>query len=73
VDLQVSKDVNFGESASVYLRFDVLNAFNYANYSDYILNWGGNGVANRDPVTYNTIGNITGVPRTFKATMGVRF
>jgi outer membrane receptor protein involved in Fe transport len=73
LDLQVSKDVNFGESTSLYVRFDVLNVFNYANYSDYTLSFGQNGVPNADPVSYNRIGNITGVPRTFKATMGVRF
>jgi hypothetical protein len=37
------------------------------------VNWGQNGVASGDPVRYNPIGNISGVPRTFKATMGLRF
>jgi hypothetical protein len=73
VDVQMTKNFNFGESGSAYVRLDVLNVFNYANYTDYRLNWGQNGVANREPVSYNTIGNITGVPRTFKATLGVRF
>jgi hypothetical protein len=50
----------------------VLNAFNYKNYVDTLQFWGANGVY--DPVvTYNTTGNITGVPRTFKFTMGVRW
>ena len=73
LDLQVSKDINFGETSAVYVRFDVLNVFNSANYSDYLFDWGQNGVPNREPVTYNKIGNITGVPRTFKATLGMRF
>ena len=59
--------------ATLYVRFDVLNVFDYYNYSDYIVNWGGNGVYNSNPVTYNPTGNITGVPRTFKMTMGVKF
>jgi hypothetical protein len=47
--------------------------FNYKNYSDYITNYGSNGVLNKFPVSYNSIGNITGVPRTFKISMGFRF
>jgi hypothetical protein len=44
-----------------------------ANYFDYIVDWGQNGVPNPDPVRFNTTGNITGVPRTLKATMGFKF
>ena len=67
----VSRALN-GHS-SMYVRFDALNIFNYHNYSDYITNWGANGVLNQYPVSYNSIGNITGVPRTFKLTAGFRF
>jgi hypothetical protein len=55
------------------VRLDALNVFNSSNYTDYLLSWGQNGVPNSDPVSYNPIGNITGVPRTFKATLGMRF
>jgi hypothetical protein len=51
----------------------VLNVFNSDNFNDYIVNWGQNGVSNRDPVRYNPIGNITGVPRTFKMSLGMKF
>jgi hypothetical protein len=54
------------------VRFDLLNAFNYKNYSDYTANWGSNGVFNPF-VIYNTTGNITGVPRTFKLSAGFRW
>jgi hypothetical protein len=73
IDLQATKDIELPHGTSLYLRFDLLNVFNYKNYSDYITNWTSNGVANSDPVAYNRIGNITGVPRTFKFSMGFRF
>jgi len=73
VDLQVSKSFQFGGATSMYVRFDALNVFNWKNYNDYLLNWGQNGIPNPDPVRFNPIGNIVGVPRTFKATMGVKF
>jgi hypothetical protein len=57
----------------MYARLDLLNAFNTANYTDYVVNWGQNGVPSREPVTYNSIGNITGVPRTLKASLGMKF
>ena len=52
---------------------DVLNVFDYYNYADYLVNWGGNSAFNSNPVSYNPTGNISGVPRTFKMTMGVKF
>jgi outer membrane receptor protein involved in Fe transport len=73
VDLQLTKNFAFGGNTSMYVRFDALNLFNWNNYFDYLFDWGQNGSANPDPVRYNRIGNITGVPRTFKATMGVKF
>jgi outer membrane receptor protein involved in Fe transport len=72
VDFAVIKDWLIAGTTHVYGRVDVLNAFNYKNYVDTVQNWGSNGVF--DPnVYYNTTGNITGVPRTFRFTMGVRW
>ena len=73
VDVQVSKSFAFGGNTSMYARLDLLNAFNTANYTDYVVNWGQNGVPNPEPVKYNTVGNITGVPRTLKASIGMKF
>jgi outer membrane receptor protein involved in Fe transport len=73
LDLQVTKNLELAGMTSMYVRLDVLNAFNYRNYADYIANWGQNGVANRDPVKYDTVGNITGVPRTLKMSLGMKF
>jgi outer membrane receptor protein involved in Fe transport len=72
VDFAVIKDWLIAGTTHVYGRVDVLNAFNYKNYVDTFQSWGSNGVF--DPnVYYNTHGNITGVPRTFKFTLGVRW
>jgi hypothetical protein len=73
LDLQATKSFDIAGASSLYVRVDVLNVFNYANYADYLVNWGTNGIRNPDPVRYNPTGNLTGVPRTFKASMGWRF
>lgn len=65
VDLQATKNFDFSKG-SLYVRADVLNVFNYDNYSDYIQNY-------PKPVAYNYTGNINGVPRTIKVTMGYKF
>jgi hypothetical protein len=73
LDLQVTKNFDIAHFASAYVRLDGLNVINFHNYADTILNFGTNGVANPNPVTYNTTGNIFGVPRTLKLTVGARF
>jgi len=73
LDLQVTKNFEIANFASVYLRLDGLNVFNFYNYSDTINNWGANGVRNPNPVTYNYAGNINGVPRTLKLSVGAKF
>ena len=73
VDLQVTKNFDIANYASVYVRFDGLNVFNFHNYADTLLNFGTNGVANPNPVVYNYTGNINGVPRTLKLTVGAKF
>jgi outer membrane receptor protein involved in Fe transport len=67
VDLQTTKDFDLARG-SVYVRLDILNAFNYKNYSSYNTNYGFS-----NPVVYNTIGDITGVPRTLKVSAGCRW
>ncbi|MHB1283366.1 MAG: TonB-dependent receptor domain-containing protein [Metallibacterium scheffleri] len=56
-----------------YARADIINVFNWHNYSDYIYNYGSNGVLNKYPITYNPTGNISGYPRYLKLTVGVNF
>jgi outer membrane receptor protein involved in Fe transport len=73
LDLQVTKNFQIGSFGSVYVRLDGLNIFNWSNYSDTTNNWGTNGVANPNPVTFNYNGNIYGVPRTLKLMAGAKF
>jgi outer membrane receptor protein involved in Fe transport len=73
LDLQVTKNFEIGGFGSVYVRLDGLNIFNWYNYSDTTNNWGANGVANPNPVTFNYNGNIYGVPRTLKLMVGAKF
>ncbi|GLQ43313.1 membrane protein [Dyella nitratireducens] len=73
IDFQVTKNFKIYDSLSAYVRFDLLNAFNWNNYSDYIYNYGSNGVLNKIPVTYDPTGNIYGTPREVKLTLGIKF
>jgi hypothetical protein len=68
VDFAVIKDWLIAGDTHIYGRLDVLNAFNYKNYVDVLTTW-----PTYFPIEYNTTGNITGVPRTFKFSMGVRW
>jgi outer membrane receptor protein involved in Fe transport len=71
IDFQTTKDFDLTRGMTLYLRFDLLNVFNYKNYVDYTTS--SNGVFNNYYAAYNTTGNIYGVPRTFKLTMGFRW
>ena len=73
LDLQLTKNFKVYDQLSAYVRFDLLNAFNWNNYSDYTTNYGANGVLNSRPVIYNPTGNILGTPREVKLTLGVKF
>jgi hypothetical protein len=73
LDLQVTKNFDIAGYATVYVRLDGLNVFDFHNYADTIINWGSNGIANANPITYNYNGNIDGVPRTLKLTVGAKF
>jgi len=73
LDLQLTKNIELPGSVSMYLRLDVLNVFDWYNFADYTGHYGSSGALPSNAVTYNTTGNISGVPRTFKAQLGVRF
>jgi len=71
IDFQATKNFDLTHGMSVYVRFDLLNAFNYKNYSDVIFS---NGVTFTNVAAdANPNGNITGVPRTFKLSAGFRW
>jgi outer membrane receptor protein involved in Fe transport len=71
LDLQVTKNFEWQDFSAFYLRFDVLNVLNHENFVDYIDQTGPNGliVGGR----FNPVGNITGVPRTLRASFGIKF
>jgi outer membrane receptor protein involved in Fe transport len=73
IDFQITKNFKIYSNFDGYVRFDLLNAFNWNNYSDYLQNYGSNGVLNRTPVTFNPAGNILGTPREVKLTLGIKF
>ena len=54
------------------VRVDVLNVFNVKNYTQYSPN-SGNGTASITGVAYNPTGNIAGVPRELRLTLGAKF
>jgi outer membrane receptor protein involved in Fe transport len=69
IDLQATKNFDLGRGMVLQLRFDALNVLNFKNYNDTIDNYTG---AAYNP-SYNRIGNILGVPRTYKLTADFRF
>lgn len=73
IDFQITKNFKIYQNFSGYVRFDLLNAFNWNNYSDYIYNPGSNGVLNKTLVSYDPTGNILGTPREVKLTLGIKF
>lgn len=74
IDFQVTKNFDLPHDTTVYVRLDLLNAFNFRNYADYTANWvTAAGVPERTPVVYNYTGDIFGVPRELKLTAGARF
>ncbi len=73
LDLQVTKRFSLTDEQAIEIRADVLNVFNWYNYSDTNRSWGSGGVYNPNPVTYNTTGNITGYTRTLRVTLNYKF
>jgi len=72
VDFAVNKDFDLTAGVVFYVRADLINAFNFKNYSDYTVNWGANGVY-APTISANTIGNMFTYPRLFKLSAGVRW
>lgn len=73
LDLQATKNFTIHGNLGAYVRIDLINAFNWNNYVDYLETWGKNGQMNRIPVVYNPTGDISGYPRTLKVSMGLKF
>jgi hypothetical protein len=72
IDFAVNKNWDLTGGIVFYMRADLINAFNWKNYSDYNTVWGANGVYNPSS-TLNTIGNMFTYPRLFKLSAGFRW
>ena len=68
IDFTAIKNIPIAGDVVWYLRLDIINAFNYKNLIDVTSTY-----PTFFPISYNTTGNITGYPRTFKFSMGVRW
>ncbi|MBC8027839.1 MAG: TonB-dependent receptor [Steroidobacteraceae bacterium] len=70
LDLQMTKNFEVGDIGSMYVRLDVLNVTNEENLVDYFEEiFNGTSATGR----LNPDGNITGFPRTLRASFGVKF
>ena len=69
IDLQATKDFEVAENITVFARIDLLNALNFRNYTSLAI-----GQRNGELFSsYAKDGDWTGVPRTVKLEVGVRF
>jgi outer membrane receptor for ferrienterochelin and colicin len=74
IDFQATKNFDLGHGMTLYGRFDLLNVFNWKNYTDIIYTTrSANGAPLPTIAVYNPTGNITYVPRTVKLELGLRF
>ena len=71
VDMQITKNFNVQDISTMYVRFDVLNVFNVKNYIDYLNAFGPNGLITGG--AYDPHGNVSGVPRELRMSIGAKF
>jgi outer membrane receptor protein involved in Fe transport len=71
IDIQATKDfvISENDQTKFYIRFDVLNVFNWKNFVDYNATLSADGLS----ADYNRTGNISFVPRTARFTAGFKF
>lgn len=73
IDFQATKNFKVYGGLDAYVRIDLINAFNWNNYSSYIESFGSGGSFNKVPVIYDPVGQIVNYPRTLKVEMGLKF
>lgn len=71
IDLQANKDIHLFQGTRMYVRLDLLNVFNWKNFSDY--STFANDTFQNAVVKYTPNGNIIFVPRTLKLQVGIDF
>ena len=74
IDFQATKNFKIYGNLNAYVRIDLLNAFNWNNYVNFIETFSPQGQPQtKRQVIYNPTGDITGYPRTLKVTAGINF
>ena len=71
-DVALRKSIPLGSSVKLWVRGDLLNAFNWHNWTDFD-NWRGGPTDTNANFGKRTGVGISGVPRTFKLSLGVDF
>ncbi len=71
IDLQANKDFHVFDGTRLYVRLDLLNVFNWKNFSDYTTS--ANDTFTNAVVKYTPNGNVIFVPRTLKLQVGIEF
>jgi len=69
VDLQATKTFKMPGETELYARIDIINVFNFDNFSNYNYTKSNGKLL----ASYNETGDIVGTPRQVKAEVGFRF
>lgn len=69
VDLQATKTFKMAHDTELYARIDIINVFNFDNFSNYNYTKANGKLL----ASYNETGDIVGTPRQVKAEVGFRF
>ncbi|GHH57868.1 TonB-dependent receptor domain-containing protein [[Pseudomonas] boreopolis] len=73
VDFQATKEFTVYKDFKMSARINLLNAFNFKNYSSYVYNGFGSGGTYDPDITINRTGDIMYVPRTVTFEIGAKF
>ena len=72
-DFQVTKNFNVRDISTMYVRLDVLNAFNVKNLVEYVPVGAPGAALSLTSAAYKPTGNISGSPRELRMSIGAKF
>ncbi len=73
VDFQATKEFQLGDRVSMSARVNLLNAFDFKNYSSFNYNSFGSGGVYDPDISVNKYGDMRYVPRTLTVELGLKF
>lgn len=73
VDFQATKEFRFGDRVAMTARVNLLNAFNFKNYTSFNYDSFGSGGIYDPQISVNRYGDIRYVPRTLTVEVGLKF